>query len=162
MTRQKRTPEVLRDTSELVYYEYWMLNSLAQSLASGIFGESALNNAALESFTIHARVLLDFLYAQNPHLDDVIAEDYFDEPMQWRKVRSKKTATLNIVHLRVGKEVAHLSYERLDVTAEAKRWEFTQIANDINYTFSIFLRNVDEIRLALRYRVTDTGNKKTT
>jgi len=33
-----------------------------------------MNNAFIESFVIHARVLLDFFYPFNPRPDDVIAK----------------------------------------------------------------------------------------
>lgn len=148
MIRQQRTLETLRDTSEHLFYEYWMFNSLAQAMASGIFGQGALNNAVLESFTLHARILLNFLYAWEPKPDDVIAEDYFDEPSQWLTVRPEKTETLNVmIPTRVGKEVAHLTYARLDITAEAKQWPFIQIANEINTVFNAFLNNVAKNRL---------------
>ena len=35
-------------------------------MSSGVFNEGIINNALLESFTVHARVLLDFLFAENP------------------------------------------------------------------------------------------------
>ena len=147
MTRQQRTPEVLRATSEHLFYEFWMFNSLAQAMASGLFGQGVLNNAALESFTLHARAMLDFLYAEKPQADDVIAEDYFDKPSQWLTVRPEKTETLKVIHKRVGKEVAHLTYARLEVTAEAKQWPFIKIASEINSVFDAFLNNVAENRL---------------
>jgi len=147
MTRQQRTPEILCDTSEHLFYEFWMFNSLAKAMASGVFGQGAPNNAALESFTLHARALLDFLYAEKPQAGDVIAEDYFDEPSQWLTVRPEKTETLKVIHKRVGKEVAHLTYARLEVTAEAKQWPFIQIAKEINTVFDAFLNNVAKNRL---------------
>jgi hypothetical protein len=124
-----------------------MFNSLAQAMASGVFGVGALNNAALESFILHARVLLDFLYAEKPQPDDVIAEDYFNELSQWQTVRPEKTKTLKVIHKRVGKEVAHLTYARLEVTAVAKEWQFIQIAKEINAVFDAFLNNVAKNRL---------------
>jgi hypothetical protein len=159
MLRQQRTLETLRDTSEHLFYEFWMFNSLAQAMASGIFGQGALNNAALESFTLHARTLLDFLYAQKSQADDVIAEDYFDQPSQWLTVRPEKTETLNAIHKRVGKEVAHLTYVRLDVTAEAKQWPFIQIYYEIITVFNAFLNNVAKNRLGSDFLVYLQGTK---
>jgi hypothetical protein len=40
-------------------------------------------NLTLESFVIHARALLQFLYAETPRPDDVIAEDFFEDPSAW-------------------------------------------------------------------------------
>jgi hypothetical protein len=147
MNRQQRTPKILRDASEHLFYEYGMFNSLAQAMASGIFGPGLLNNAALESFALHARTLLDFLYAENLQTDDVIAEDYFDESSQWLTVRPEKTETLNMIRKKVGKQIAHLTYTRLKVTTEDRQWLFIQIASEINTIFDVFLNNVAENRL---------------
>jgi hypothetical protein len=147
MTCMVRSTEMLQHASEHLFYEFWMFNSLAQAMTSGVFGQSALNNAILESFTLHARAILDFLYAEKPKPDDVIAEDYFDTPSDWLTLRPEKSELLSGVHKRVGKEVAHLTYARLDITADEKQWQFAQISNDVNTVFSIFLTNVGKEKL---------------
>jgi len=147
MTGMQRTHETLQTASEHLSYELWMFNSLAQAMMSGVFGQSALNNAILESFTFHARALLDFLYAENSRPDDLIAEHYFDTPADWLAIRRDKSELLKGVHKRVGKEVAHLTYARLGVTAEEKQWQFAQIFNEINGVFKIFLANVGKEKL---------------
>jgi hypothetical protein len=116
-----------------------MLLALADGMASGAAGPGPLNNALLESFTIHTRVLLDFLYAEKLQTDDVVAEDFFSEPSLWLSVRPVKSDCLASVHKRVGKEIAHLTYARLDVTPEAKPWLYAPIANEVNAAFSVFL-----------------------
>ena len=142
MERKQRTPEVLREASKHLHYEIGMLTSLARGMASGIAGESVINNAFIESFTIHARRLLYFLYAGNPKSDDVIADDFFPTSLKWKKARPGKTKILKKVHRRVAKEVAHLTYDRQYVTPEMKKWPFLQIARDIEVSFNEFLRIV--------------------
>ena len=142
MERKQRTPEVLRDASDHLYYEFWMLTSLASIMASRITGEVVINNAFIESFTIHARVLLKFLYDENPKPDDVIADDFFQTSQKWKEVRPEMTEILEKVYGRVGKEVAHLTYARQDVTPEMKPWHYLQIADDIKVSFNEFLRIV--------------------
>lgn len=128
-----------------------MFQSLANALNTGIFGQGVLNNALLESFTVHARILLDFLYADRPRKDDVIADDFFDDPTQWSKVRSPKSEALQKIHRRVGKEIAHLTYVRQDVTSETKPWAFIEIANEVSTTFSKFLSLVTPDLLGPRW-----------
>ena len=147
MIRKQQTKETLRSASEHLFYEYWMFNCLTQSMMSGIFGQGAINNAVLESFTLHARALLDFLYSEKPKADDVLADDYFDDPVQWSSVKPEKTETLKMVHTRVGKEIAHLTYARLDINTKAKQWQFAQIANDLNTVFGQFLTSVEKDKL---------------
>ncbi len=151
MERKQRTPEVLRKASNHLHYEYRMFTSLARGMASGIAGEGVINNALLEAFTIHARALLKFLYGQNPRADDVIADDFFPTSLEWKKVRPKMTKLLETVRTRVGKEVAHLTYARLDVNPETKPWRFLQILHDIDVSFKEFLRIVPMELLGKRW-----------
>jgi hypothetical protein len=118
-----------------------------------------MNNALLESFTIHARALLDFLYAEKPKLDDVIAEDYFADPAQWESIRPAKTTTLQTVHRRVGKEVAHLTYARQEVTPEMKAWPFAQIGQEIISICNLFLRSIPENLVGERWTTAGLKNE---
>jgi len=148
MTRQPRAPDELRAASEHLFYEVWMFNTLARALATGVFGDGAVNNALLESFTVHARVLLDFLFADKPRSDDVVAEDFFLTPERWPTVRGDMPPLLQAVEARVGKEVAHLTYARLGVTPEKKEWRFIEIAVTLETIISRFVENVPPEHLA--------------
>jgi hypothetical protein len=128
-----------------------MLTTIARGKSTGIAGKGVINNALLESFVIHARALLDFLYAERPRSDDVIAEDFLSSPNDWPKIRPPKTDLLKTIHRRVGKEAAHLTYARLDVTQETKLWAFLQIAEDITIVFDQFLEIVPKSLLGSRW-----------
>ena len=108
-----------------------MLVSIANALASIPAEKGWLQNALLESFVIHYRALLDFFYA-NPRRDDVSANHYFDSVDGWPKLRPPETEVLKTSRKRAGKEIAHLTYARLDVTPETKGWRFRQITEDLN------------------------------
>ena len=149
--RKQRTQEELRRASNHLYYEIWMLTSLASIMASRITGEVVKNNAFIESFTIHARGLLYFLYAGDPQPNDVIADDFFPTSQEWKEARPGKTQILKKVHRRVAKEVAHLTYDRQYVTPEMKGWPFLQIAKDIKVALNEFLRIVPEKLLGPRW-----------
>jgi hypothetical protein len=79
-SRQTRSTAELRAVSNHLFYEIAMLRGSVLGLTSGLIGQGIIGNALLESFTIHARALLDFLYPENPWPDDVIAEDFFPSP----------------------------------------------------------------------------------
>ena len=146
MSRKQRTKEELIEASGHLHYEYSMFIGLANIQATGVFGKSIINNALLESFTIHSRILLDFLYSTNPREDDVIAEDFLDDD-NWDSIRPKKTKTLESIHFRVGKEVAHLTIARHKVTPESKQWPFIEIANNVNPVFTKFIEMVPTEKL---------------
>jgi hypothetical protein len=151
MARKQRTPEVLRSASDHLHYEFTRFNSLADVVMSGVLGQGPLHDAALESFTLHARLLVHFLYSKDPQPDDVIAEDYFGELSQWLEKRPGKTGTLEMIHKRVAKEVAHLTYARLEVAPGDKPWPVDQIAVDINMAFKVFLEHVSKDRLSPKW-----------
>ena len=120
MKTKTRTEDQLRQASDHLYYEIMMFKSLAQGMASGIAGNSVINNALLESFGIHVRALIGSFYAENPRDDDVIAEDFFSDPEDWQDTRPPKTEILEKAKKRADKEFAHLTYARLEVTPEPR------------------------------------------
>lgn len=148
MERSPRSDRELREASGHLFYELSMFELLAKVLATDLVGKGVLRNALLESFTIHARVLLDFLFDEKPRHDDVVAADFFvdrDAPAHWRP---EMPAALSEVDRRVGKEVAHLTYARLELTDESKRWHFRQIAAELHHLLTQFARSVDPSLLA--------------
>jgi hypothetical protein len=79
--------------------------------------DDVTRNAQVESFAIHARTLLEFFYRKRPnpkYPDDAFPGDFFDGPEEWKRLRPPKTASLADVEERVGTDVVHLSYARLD------------------------------------------------
>ena len=157
MDRKKRKKQEFKEASNHLHYEVWMLSSLAHGMGSGIAGKGPIANALLESFVIHVRVLMDFLYNESPHPDDVIAEDYFSFPDEWRNMRPPLSKLLRQAKRRAGKEVAHLTYARLDVTPETKPWLFVQIANEISTVIKVFIENVPKSKLGKRWETTDVA-----
>jgi len=115
---------------------------LARALTTDVLGVgSIIHNAALESYLIHGRNVLDFFFAdtRQPWPDDVIAEDFLEDPDRWRRERGAMVPVLGPLNRRVGKEIAHLTYERLNVTEEAKAWPFLDIALEVEALRDTFL-----------------------
>jgi len=153
MVRKVRSLEELREASNHLHYEIMMLVAVANGLASGIFGEGPITNALLESFVIHVRAVMDFLYApENAQTDDVIAEDFFQTPESWAQLRPGLSELLSQAKPRAGKEVAHLTYARLDVKPETKPWQFVQIASEISTVINVFLQNAPKDKFGSQWR----------
>ncbi len=148
---QKRKNEELSEASDHLYYEINMLRALANAMASGMVTQGWLNNALLESFVIHCRGLLDFIYNDKPRKDDIVAQDYFNEG-DWQNIRPPITPVLEKAKKRAGKEIAHLTYARLKVTPESKPWEFVEIANEVNSVLTVFLENVSSSKLCSKWK----------
>ncbi len=141
----KKPDHQLRGIFEHLAYEVQMFAETAEVLSTwGALRDPTdeqrvIVNALLESFTIHTRSLLDFLYSPSrPKGDDVVAEDFFDDPKVWYRQRPAKSDLLKGVHKRVAKEVAHLTYARIGITPEAKQWQFNAIAVELVQVFQKF------------------------
>jgi hypothetical protein len=129
--RPRKNDDALREASGHLQYEVWMFMETAALLARDTGLPVIIRNALLEAFTVHARVLLDVFYPSSSRDDDVLAADFFDDPLTWARQRPRMTPALRRVDTRVGKEVAHLTYARNTVTADAKRWHFLDIGREM-------------------------------
>jgi hypothetical protein len=128
-----RSKEQLDAAEKHLDYEYFMLVAVAQAMASGIAHQDWLTNALLESFVIHFRSLVDFLYPPaNAKEDDVLSTDYFEDPTVWERIRPPLSDLLRGGRVRAHKEIAHLTYARLAVTPETKPWAYLEIAREVH------------------------------
>lgn len=96
-------------------------------------------NVVLESFLIHARCLFDFLYpSSDTRPNDVIVDDFFDNPNEFRKKLPSSLPIESYLKYRTGKEIAHLTYDRLKVTPEKKGWQIGDVHDQIVGVLEIF------------------------
>jgi hypothetical protein len=137
MSRTERSPGELRAVTIHLGYELAMLQYTASFLAEKEPGTEGYF-AHLEAFCTHARNLIHFLYPERTKDDDVLAQDFFENPMVWKKGRGAVPVVLKDARNRVSVEVAHLSYERLARFGEATTWPFQQICRAIEESFGIF------------------------
>jgi hypothetical protein len=140
-------PDELRAMSEHVLYEIEMFSYttdlLTPELWQGVpaFMATGAHNALIESFTIHVRALRDFLYAE-PRGDDASAADYFPEGV-WSAIRLPEPDVLRDARRRTGKEIAHLTYARLDGEADGKLWPHREIVDALRSALFRFIDRVD-------------------
>ncbi len=141
-----KSKEKLKQISHHLWYEFSMFLALPQELAKNQEVE-VLSNALIESFAIHVRNLIDFLYKDNSSSDDVFAGDFFKDKKDWIKIRPPITSLLNKIKKRTNKEASHLTYKRIHVTPEEKKWNFSDITQDMFSAFEVFIENVDKVFL---------------
>ena len=140
MTCQRPPVDRLRRfAEEHLLYEAGMLYEVTVKLMNGHHKDDPIvENALLESFGIHSRNLIDFLWLDKPMKDtDAIASDYVGE---WKAPAMSER--LSQVKSRVGKEMVHLSYNRLDVSEDEKGWQVLGIGPEITGAFGTFVTAV--------------------
>jgi len=118
-----------------------MLFLSGRGLASAVVQVSAAHNALVESFAIHARNLIDFLWLDSSNEDDVVGEDFFDDPTKWFNVRPAMPELLRKAKRRAHKQVAHLTYTRILIPDEDKHWSYVEIANTLQELLQLFVKH---------------------
>jgi len=162
MARIKRSEDELRGASDHLYYEIQMLQGTMKLLATGAIGQSLLSNALIESFTVHARALIHFLYpSKHPHPTDVLAEDFF-KAGEWEEKRPVEPEIFIAVRGRVNKEIAHLTYDRQLVKPELKGWNFVTLGNSILEIMQVFIGAIPKQLLGSRWQQVDPENSSDT
>lgn len=149
MPWKKRTNEELKQISGHLLYEYHLFNACIKLIPSPIIQTNdALRSALIESFAIHTRNLLKFFYDEKLREDDVVASDFYPEQNEWGLIKEKynNKDLLKQIFNRVNKEVAHITYKRLEVTQEEKSWGkiINLTKNLLNQLFEEFLLSVSE------------------
>ncbi|MBZ5545556.1 MAG: hypothetical protein LAO07_18070 [Acidobacteriia bacterium] len=133
----KRTEKELREGATHVDYEILMLKAMAPLIGGSSPQDIEADNAFLESFVLHVRNLIDFLYPPaNIKPDDIIADHYIGEPAKWNQPRPGMTELLIDARKRANKLAAHLTYARLGMQ---KNWEHSKILSELWVTLQWFL-----------------------
>ena len=149
---------LLEYSSEHLLYELDMFLWLAQvcggdaKIAAGSSRDTTrLSNVLIESFVVHLRNLIDFLYIDAPQKTDVVAADFCADGV-WKAARPRVSAALETARTRANKEIAHLTTDRLKGSSPAKRWEFVALAKEIHALLRVFSTHALPDRLAWQAR----------
>lgn len=135
-----------------------MLTISAQVLKN--ISEKLFENALIESCAIHSRALVKFLYSsegtRSPQSDDAIAEDFFDDPVEWLNIRPTMSDVLSYANfgLFADKQIAHIVYsneENIQIIDENKRWDFIDISNAIQPAIEEFIGSIQLEQLGDRW-----------
>lgn len=145
MSRNKIPEEDLKKMSyEHLSYEIEMFTATIGRISRGGL-DVVEKNVMLESFLIHARCLFDFLYpSKETRSNDVIADDYFSDSTEFRKKLPSSLPIESYLKRRTGKEVAHLTYDRLKITPEEKVWQISDVHNQIVSALEIFFNSLTD------------------
>jgi hypothetical protein len=141
---------------EHVYYEFDMMLELASNLEAGLPIESAvpgraefLMMALLESWVLHVRNVIDFLYPVRPRETDVIAADFHQEGA-WSALCPTISSSLQEAKRRADKELAHMTTGRIAGTPPEKVWEVSALAAELTPLMRLFADKAVASRLSPR------------
>jgi hypothetical protein len=148
--KSRRTPDELKQGSKHIF---WGMRYLSERLEffsrfSNKYnaGEIAgLLNSIHDSFLIHARKMTEFLYNTSNLVydDDLIADDYFDDPHRWRMLRPAMPNVLEGARKDVGKLLVHFTYQVKAYPTGRIWWETSDVYVAIFAAFQKFLSEAD-------------------
>lgn len=139
----KIPPEKLREfTAEHLYYEIDMLYGVSRILWTGV-KDIYLYNALLESFVIHASIIVDFFYKPQMKPDDAKAPHFVQDIKAWKEALPPVNKYFRQFNQKRNKRVMHLSYSRLQVQVQDKKWDTRQLVPQIKKIVDLFLDHAD-------------------
>ena len=140
--QKNRSRNELRAASNLLSYEIDMFRFASEEILSKRHAGSRLQNALIESFVTHLRILYDF-FLREPREDDISASHFLaGSPAALAELRKLDSTVLKVARKRADKELAHLTYTRVGKTREDKQWPCEQVVAEIDCIVDIFLNNV--------------------
>jgi hypothetical protein len=149
--------ELQKYSFEHVRYELWMFLQLGEYLrhapAPKDERQLVIHNAVVESFVIHLRNLISFLYSMRVQTKDIIAADYFQDVSVWYERRPPISRELRIARERSHKEVIHLTTDRIAGTSPQKRWPTEALVREIKTVMELFTSLASPDRLDPRVRL---------
>jgi hypothetical protein len=145
---------LLAYSEEHVLYEFDMFLWLAQVFGSkeklrvppAVF-DAWLSNVLIESFVVHLRNVIDFLYPVKPKHTDIVAANFFDPGALKLPEISE---TLKTARVRANKEIAHLTTDRITGNPPKKVWNIKSIVNEVWPLLNLFAEKALATRLSPR------------
>lgn len=108
-------------------------------------------NASIESFAIHVRNVIAFLYVAHTRgsAEDHFADEYVTDFRAYKRARPAKGSTLGKAFVkRIDRQIAHLSHERARYTPEERLWLYDEICDALDPVIRAFLRYVDPAKVS--------------
>ena len=144
-------PELLAYSRAHLRYELWMFLRTGQYLVDTPDptneAERVLENAMVESFVIHLRNLISFLYSERVESKDIVAADFFQDANAWYQRRPTISQSLKKARERSHKEVVHLTTDRIAEKTPEKEWPVSKLVGEIQRLMRLFANLASPQRL---------------
>jgi hypothetical protein len=140
--------ELVENSREHLQHEIGMLFGTALLFPQlGTQSDDVLRNAVVESFAIHLRNIIAFLYEKPKRQEGLVAEHYVRDVQAWRTARGPQGALLKKARSRADREIAHLTTRRFFGNPPEKRWEAVLILRVVTPLLRTFRAHAQEDRI---------------
>src|ERR1039458_1680695 len=117
--------ELTKYSGEHLLHEFKMFWWLTGAIS---YMDGYMHDALLESWLVHLRNLIPFFCHGRSDTDDVIAEDFLDNPGDWSQTES---TTLKTARERANKELSHITGKRKYTGETDKDWDVVGLFREI-------------------------------
>lgn len=123
---------------EILNYEIRMFRETCNQL-NFQEGTSFEIDLLFESLAIHTRLLIEFFYNdKKKYKDDLIAQDFLPNTIDWKTQRPPKTRLLKNAQYKANKQLAHISLCRIEIAKNNKEWDWNGISRDMEIIIDKF------------------------
>ena len=130
-----------------VRYEVQMLLHVTSGVLEKIQVPQMLMHAPIESYAIHLRNIITFLYPSTVRDSDICAKDFFVDSETWSKIRPPLSDSLEKAKRRADKEVGHLTTARISGSPDEKQWDVKNLTGEIFPIMRFFVESADRVKL---------------
>lgn len=127
-----------KELGEHLKYEIWMFRETCGQL--NLCQKTHFErNLLLESLPTHIRILTNFFYGEKKYCNDLVAQDFLPNNVNWMNERPPQTKLLNDAKNKADKQLAHLSRWRVKIEKDNKKgWDWQGIGEDIEKVIKNF------------------------
>jgi hypothetical protein len=133
--------ELTKYSGEHLLHEFKMFWWLTGAIS---YMDGYMHDALLESWLVHLRNLIPFFCHGRSDTDDVIAEDFLDNPGDWSQTES---TTLKTARERANKELSHITGKRKYTGETDKDWDVVGLFREIEDIAKKFASKASEAKL---------------
>jgi hypothetical protein len=146
-TKDLSNEQMVMYFAEHIRYEIQQLIISTDAISRQLSIRNGFQNMVVESFAIHLRNLITFLYPSNRRGNDVCAEDFFTSTDTWHALRPEISEALKQAKARADKEVGHLTTLRQYGTPESKVWNVASLIDGVMPILKLFCERADKVKL---------------
>ncbi|MDP3763132.1 MAG: hypothetical protein Q8Q92_00520 [bacterium] len=146
-TKNLSNQQLFEYFAEHVRYEVQMLLNATSGILQQLKVPQGLQHMPIESYAIHLRNLITFLYPSSSRDTDVCAKDFFKREEAWEKIRPELSEVLVKAKIRADKEVGHLTTSRQSGTPKDKEWDVKNLTGELMPLFNLFCESADKVKL---------------
>jgi hypothetical protein len=146
-TKDLNNQQLFEYFAEHIRYEVQMLLNATSGILQKLKVPQGIEHMPVESYAIHLRNLITFLYPFFPRNTDVCAKNFFINEDTWENLRPALSTSLLNAKNRADKEVGHLTTSRQSGVSKGKEWNVKELTGELMPLIKLFCESADKVKI---------------